>query len=62
MCSLTAKKDSQKGQLSFTGKISSSKMICNVGSWKQTALIYKEFFKYGLLPCFDGQDLVILGF
>lgn len=37
-------------------------MICNVGSWKQTALIYKEFFKYGLLPCFDGQDLVILGF
>lgn len=55
------KKDSKKGQLSFIGKINSSKMICNVGSFSQTVLIYKDFFKYCSL-CFDGQDLLILVF
>lgn len=44
VCSLTAEKASQKGQLSFIEKINSSKMISSDGSFSQTALIYKEFF------------------
>lgn len=61
MCSLSGKKDSQKAQISFIGKINGSKMICNVGNFSQTISIHKAFFKYGSL-CFDGQDLLILVF
>jgi len=61
VCSLTAKKHGQKGQLNFIWKINSSKMICNVRIFSQTFLVYKEFFKYSSLA-FDGKTYIFLFF